>query len=659
MLFWEDTPTTKPARGDVPSWKKTGWRPPTELPDLSAAPVIAVDVETYDPDLLEFGPGWARGVGHVVGVSIATHDGAWYLPIRHTLGENLPESEVFAWLRRTLGNSRQPKVGANLLYDVGWLRQEGVIVRGPLYDVQFAEALIDEAAPVNLDALGAKYVGEGKTTNDLYTWCAFAYGGKPTSEQRKNIWRAPTELVGPYAEQDAALPLKVLRMQWPILEKYGLLRVFDMECRLISLLIEMRFQGVRVDVVGAERLRKQFLARERELHAKLDAIAGTHVDINSAPHLAHLFDKMGLPYPKTEKGNPSFTGAFLAKLDHPIGALIREIRKYEKARVTFLESYILDAHVNGRVYGQFHPLRGDEDGTRSGRFSSSTPNLQNIPARDEEMAPMIRGLFLPDEGHAAWRSYDYSQIEYRFFLHYAVGKGADEARAQFCAHPNTDYHEFALDLVAPVAGWDISTKEKRKKWRKPVKNINFGLIYGMGVKKLAAMLGMRFDEAKRLFDAYHSAIKFAKPTIDAAMREAEQNGYITTILGRRSWFDLWEPCDTFAQALPREEALRRYGTRIRRAHTHKALNRRLQGSAADLMKLAMLKCWEDGIFDETGVPRLTVHDELDFSDPGGKDAAFREMKHVMETAIPLLVPVKADAEIGPDWGHLHDLEDAA
>jgi DNA polymerase I-like protein with 3'-5' exonuclease and polymerase domains len=334
------------------------------------------------------------------------------------------------------------------------------------------------------------------------------------------------------------------------------------------------------------------------------------------------------------------------------------IRKYDKLRGTFIESYILQSAVNGKVYGQFHPLRGDSNGTRSGRLASSTPNLQNLPSRDEELAPLVRGIFCPDPGHERWVKIDYSQIEYRFMIHYALGPGSEEARTHFNTHPDTDYHEMTLDLVAPAAGWDISTAALRKKHRKPIKNINFGLIYGMGVDKLSRSLGLTAKEGKDLFAAYHRGVPFAKPTMDYAMSEAAESGTVSTILGRKSRFNLWEPAtwgsDTLA--LPYEEAILRYGN-IRRAYTHKALNRRLQGSAADLMKMAMWKCWESGVFHATGVPRLTVHDELDFSDPGGRREAFREMKRILETAIPLKIPVRADADAGPDWGNVTECKE--
>lgn len=657
-MFWEDVQTDR-VRGEVirpqPPIPDTGWVTPKEFPRLESAPVICLDTETWDPELLERGPGWARGIGHVVGVSIAVpnHPG-WYFPVRHTIQPetNMDPEKVFRWLGDALG-TQTPKVGANLLYDVGWLAEEGVPVNGPLFDVQFAEALLDESAEVNLEALCRRYLGMGKVTDMVYQWCADFYGGNANGAQRKNLWRAPPCLVGPYAIGDVELPLKILEKQWPQLEKEGLLPLFEMENGLIPLLVAMRREGVRVSVPRAEQTRDQLSLKAREGGKRLRDLVGFDVNVNAPDSLAKAFDKVGVAYGKTATGKPSFTKEFLSGLEHPVAQSIMDVRKYEKLRGTFVESYILDSHVNGKVYGQFHTLRGEGNGTRSGRLASSTPNLQNLPSRDEELAPLVRGIFIPDEGHERWVKIDYSQIEYRFMIHYAVGAGSEEARALFNAEPDTDYHEMALDLVAPAAGWDISTKELRKARRKPIKNINFGLIYGMGIDKLSRSLGLSGKEGKELFAAYHRGVPFAKPTMDLAMAEASDNGTIRTILGRKSRFDLWEPKrwgDADSGALPYEKALLKWGS-IRRAYTHKALNRRLQGSAADLMKMAMYRCWKEGVFARTGVPRLTVHDELDFSDPGGRADAFTEMRHIMETAVPLSIPVRADADVGPDWGH--------
>lgn len=656
-MFWNEPPAVKGSGPRVaavmPDIPETGWKVPTTLPDLSTSAVIALDTETWDPDLKQAGPGWARGVGHVVGVSLADDKGGcWYFPLRHEIHpeDNWDPEIFFPWLSKTLGDPSQPKIGANIIYDIGWLQQEGVFVVGDIYDVQYAEALLHESAKVSLEVLGQKYLGEGKDSNLLYQWCADYYGGMPNSDQRKNIYRSPAKLTGPYAESDADLPLRIIAEQWGLLDKEGLLDLFKMECELIPLYIEMRFAGVTVNIPYAEELRETLTSREKEYQEQLNSLVGFKVNTNAGASLAKAFDSIGLSYPRTAKGAPSFVKDFIEALDHPVGQLIREVKNSQKLRSTFVESYILNSHVNGKVYGQFHPMRGEKGGTRSGRLSSSTPNLQNIPSRDEILAPLIRGLFIPDVFHKCWRKYDYSQIEYRFMVHFAVGAAGDRARAMFNANPDLDYHDFAQQLIKDKLGIFIE--------RKPIKSINFGLIYGMGKAALAHRLGLTLAETNDIFKSYFDAVDFAKPTMDAAMDEAKSTGIITTILGRKSRFDLWEPAQwgSKAKPMPLEKALRLFKD-IQRASTHKALNRKLQGSAADQLKFSMLKCYKDGIFDETGVPRLTVHDELDFSDEGGHDEAFKEMKHIMETALPLRVPVKVEGEIGPDWGHVEKIED--
>jgi DNA polymerase I-like protein with 3'-5' exonuclease and polymerase domains len=659
-LWWDERPQPRGARERVlrpmPPIPETGWQPPRDFPNLSAARVIALDTETYDPDLLTHGPGWARGKdkGHIVGVSIsADDDGKWYFPVRHTIEPhyNLDADHVFAWLRHTLANPWQPKVGANLVYDIGWLEEEDVVVAGDLFDVQLAEALLTERGDVNLDHLGEKYLGQGKQTSLLYRWLADWYGGEATGKQRANIWRATPRLVGPYAEDDAVMPLRIARKQWAEIARQGLSEVLNMENGLIRLMVKMRQVGVSVDVDRAEGLRNTLLGMQQTAQTQLDLLAGTPVNVNSAEDLAQAFDAVAVKYPRTPpteakpEGRPSFTKTWLEHCGHPIAGLVKEIRRVAKLRGTFIESYILDSHINGRIHGQFHLLRGDHEGTRSGRFSSSTPNLQNIPSRDKELAPLVRGIFIPDYGHKQWRRYDYSQIEYRFLVHFAVGLGADEARQRYANDPDTDYHEFVIAIIRELTGYELD--------RKPAKNINFGLIYGMGILKLLRTLGLDKREGKILFEAYHSALPYVRKTMEAIADEANRTGIITTILGRRSRFELYEPASYGVEgpALPYELAIRRYGM-VKRAHIHKGLNRKLQGSAADIIKKAMFECWRRGVFDATGVPRVTVHDELGFSDPGDQDEAFAEMHHILETALPLRVPVRCDLECGPDWGHV-------
>lgn len=656
-LFWEDVPTSRKrgerVLGPLPEIPATGWTTPRELPDLTRAPVIAFDCETYDPNLTTIGPGWARGDGHIVGISAAIPGHRWYFPIRHEVEPemNMDPELVLKWARHMFDTPDIPKVGANLIYDVGWLRQEGVKVSGKLYDVQFAEALLNESSKVNLEALGQKHCGVGKETDLLMDWCMNYYGsGK--KNWRKDIYRAPVSLVGAYGEQDASLPLDVLNKQWPLLQAEGQAELFDLECSLIYLLVDMRYKGVCIDVDKADELRATLQGRENVIQEQLDAKAGKAINVNAADSIRKMFDGAGLSYPKTKTGKPSFKKEFLTNHPHELPQLVTQIRALQKLRSTFVEGYMLNSHKNGFIYGSFHPLSGTDGGAKTGRLASSDPNLQNIPSRTEE-GKLIRQAFIMDRGHHHWRKYDYSQIEYRLLAHFATGDGADLIRQAYLNDPRTDYHNQTAVLIEQITGIKLQ--------RSQTKNINFGIAYGMGLAKLAADLGVSMAQAQELMEAYHNGVPFAKATMQALSDHAEQYGYNVTILGRRTRFNTWEPRDFNDKRppLPYDEAVREYGTNIKRAYLYRTLNYTLQGSSADMMKKAMAKCYYDGIFDVTGVPRLTVHDELDFSvteDTPAMREAFREMHHIMQTVIPLRVPVICDLEIGPNWGDVHEVD---
>lgn len=659
-LFWEDRPSSRKRGqrelGPIPPIPETGWTTPTELPDIRRYPAIAFDVETYDPELESHGPGWARGKGHIVGISAAVTGHRWYFPIRHEVEPemNMDPDMVLRWAKAMLETPDIPKVGANLIYDIGWCRQEGINVQGRLMDVQFAEALLNESSKVNLETLGTKYTGKGKETDILEEWCRNYYGtGK--KNWRKDIYRAPVSLVGHYGEADASLPLEVIQCQWPLLEAQGLLDLFDMENNLIPLLIDMRYKGVSIDVPYSEQLSDTLKQKERDVQAILDDKAGKAINVNSGASLAKMFDAAGLTYPKTADGNPSFRKEFLEHHPHELPQLVTRIRGLAKLRGTFVDGYLLGSHVEGKVYGSFHPVSGTEGGAKTGRFASSDPNLQNIPTRSEE-GKLIRKAFIADFGHDHWRKYDYSQIEYRLLAHFAVGEGADAIRNAYLSDPRTDYHSQTAALIEQITGIALS--------RSHTKNINFGLAYGMGLAKLAKDLGVSTKEAQELMKAYHKGVPFVKTTMDTLSDFAQATGYNQTILGRRTRFDTWEPAGWGEKgtALPYAAALSKYGTNIKRAYLYRTLNYTLQGSSADMMKAAMVKCYQDGIFDVTGVPRLTVHDELDFSvehNDARTNEAFQEMRQIMQTVIPLKVPVICDLEAGPNWGDVEELPLAA
>lgn len=653
-FFWEDLPT-KEGRSNyarpIPPIPETGWRAPTEFPRLADVKVLGLDVETKDPALLTKGPGWRRQGdegANLVGISVATEDNrSWYFPIGHEFApeQNMDRGAVLRWARDNLCTDGQTKVGANLMYDVDALWSSGVPVTGPFVDVQWAEALLDEnRRTYALDALAASYLGRTKVKDELKDWAVKAYG---EDNYRANIYRCPASLVGPYAEGDAGIPLELYAMQRRQLVADGLDSLFDnIETPLLPQLVKMRHRGVRVDVEYAKRLDDELTQAMALVDAKLKALAGRAVDVNSRSDLVRLFDTAGVVYPRTEQGAPSFAKDFLEFCEHPAAQLIVERRKFAKYRDTFVRGYVLDMHVNGKLHALFHPLRGDENGTVSGRFSSSLPNLQNIPARDPSWGPRLRALFVPDDGEE-WLRHDWSQIEYRFLAHYARGPSGNTVRARYREDPATDFHVMTQQLIQAETGVLLD--------RKPVKNINFGLCYGMGKAKLTHDLNLDAAGGERLFAAYHAGVPFVKATYDAVQSAATVNGRITTVCGRRARFPLFEPVfgasDT-THALPEAEARQKYGGRVRRAYTHKALNRLLQGSAADLMKVAMVKLDKSGVVAALGPMLLTCHDETGHSKPRTKEGeeAAQEVKHIMETCLELRVPIIAEQSVGANWG---------
>lgn len=651
-MFWQDLAAPKAGRGtpvaramiETPA---TGWLAPKDFPNLSAAKRIVIDTETKDPDLRSKGPGVRRD-GKMVGLAVGTDDACWYFPMRHEVEPelNMDPAAVIAWAKDALAGP-QDKIGANLLYDMDYLASEGVEVGGRWLDVQIAEPLLDEnRRTYALEALAQDHLGEGKTANELDKWVKRAYGNG--SHPHEDIYRCSPRLVGPYAEGDVFLPPRILDKQLAKLSAEGLDELWQIETDLLPMLLAMRRFGVRVDMQRAQLVDDELSQGIDLARARLKALAGFDVNVNGSSHLVRLFDKAGVTYPRTAKGNPSFTAEWLEHNSHPACVLISEVRKLTKYRDTFIRGYIFGTAINGRIHCLFHSLRSDENGTVSGRFSSSQPNLQNIPVRDEVWGPRIRSVFIPESG-MEWQRHDWSQIEYRFLAHYGFGKNAREVQRMYTENPDTDFHI----MVAELTGLD----------RKPAKNVNFGLVYGMGPPLLAATLGMDIETAKReVFDVYHARVPFVKEIYDHASNNAAARGYVKTILGRRARFERWEPvrrgkktADTGGDdvySLPYAAAKSKWGDAIRRAFTHKSLNCVLQGSAADLMKKAMVEIWKSGVYRVIPVAHLTVHDELDHSAPPTKEAmeAITTVKRIMETTIKLRVPVIAEHEHGPSWG---------
>ena len=615
----------------IPLFKpQTEWLPPEEFPDLTQACEIAIDLETKDPNLnIRMGSGSVVGVGEVVGVSVATEDFCAYYPIAHEGGGNMDRKMVLKWLKDLL-LTPSDKIFHNAMYDVCWLRSLGLKINGRIIDTMIAAGLVDEnRLRYDLNGVCRDYIKKGKDESALYE-AAKSWGVDPKAE----MYKLPAMYVGSYAERDAQLTLEL----WQILKNEILIQdigaVFKMEMELFPCLVDMRFLGVRVNQEQAAIEKKTLVEQEKKMLGEVLVSTGIEVQIWAARSIAKVFDKLGLPYDRTVKTEaPSFTKNFLANHPHNVVKCIAKAREINKAHTTFIDT-ILKHSQKGRIHAEINQLRSEGGGTVTGRFSMNNPNLQQIPARNKELGPRIRSLFIPEEG-CQWGCFDYNQQEPRLVVHYASLQnlyGVDEVVEAY-KNEDADFHKIVADMA------DIP--------RTQAKTINLGLFYGMGKNKLQAELGVSKLQAEDLFRTYHAKVPFVKMLMDAVMKRAQDSGKIRTLLGRLCRFPLWEP-NQFGihKALPHDQALLEHGPGIRRAYTYKALNRLIQGSAADMTKKAMIELHKECI-----IPHVQVHDELDISVKDDKEA--RQIVQIMETSVELEVPNKVDYEAGENWGNIN------
>ena len=603
---------------------QTEWLPPESFPDLSKYDEIAIDLETKDPDLKSMGSGSVIGNGAVVGIAVAVEGWSGYYPIAHEGGGNMDIRMVLNWFTDVL-KTPAIKIFHNAMYDVCWIRSMGLEIQGKIVDTMIAGSLVDENRfRYDLGSLGRDYVGIGKNEAVLKE-TADHWGIDAKSE----MYKLPAMYVGEYAEQDALLTLKLWQEMKKQIEHEDVQSIFDLETELFPCLVDMRFLGVRVDVQAANQLKKQLVAEEESSLLKVKKETGIDIQIWAARSIAKVFEKLNLPYDVTAKTQaPSFTKNFLQNHPHPVVQQIARAREINKSHTTFIDTILKHSH-KGRIHAEINQIRSDQGGTVTGRFSYNNPNLQQIPARNKELGPRIRSLFIPEEG-CTWGCFDYSQQEPRLVTHYAALDGLYGVEEVLDAYNDgeADFHR----IVAEMANIP----------RSQAKTINLGLFYGMGKNKLQAELGVSKENAEDLFRTYHDKVPFVKMLMESVMRRAQDRGRVRTLLGRRCRFNLWEP-NQFGihKALPHEEALTEHGPGIKRAYTYKALNKLIQGSAADMTKKAMVDLYKEGI-----VPHIQVHDELDISVDDNAD----KIKQIMESAVELEVPNKVDYESGPNWG---------
>jgi|TARA_R100000030_G_scaffold67228_1_gene51271 DNA polymerase I-like protein with 3'-5' exonuclease and polymerase domains len=634
---------------------QTEWLQPKEFPDLSKYNEIAIDLETRDPELKKRGSGSVVGLGEIVGFAVAVEGWKGYYPIAHETGPNMDRDKVIKWFTDVCALPAT-KIFHNAMYDVCWIRKLGIKINGLVLDTMIAASLIDENRySYTLNTLSWAYLKKGKNEAKLVE-AAKSRGLDPKAD----MWRLPPMEVGEYAEKDAELTLELWQLFKKIIQEQNLKNIFDLETNLFPCLVDMRFLGVRVDVDKAHELKQQLALQEEILLHNIKKESNIDIQIWAAASIAKVFDSLNLSYELTSKTKaPSFTKNFITNHSHPVVQLIAEARKINKVRTTFIDTIIEHEHC-GRIHADINQIRSDDGGTVTGRFSYSNPNLQQIPARDPVTGPMIRSLFIPDD-KCKWGCFDYSQQEPRLVAHYALKlelPSVNTIADSYDNDPSTDFHKIVADMA------EIP--------RSQAKVINLGLFYGMGKAKLQAELGVSKEKAEELFTKYHNKVPFVKQLMNKAMKAAESKGEVKTLLDRRCRFPKYEPIlkgsdwGTFVPAEDHERMLelQKMGPTLldedgndtgkknywhenstRRAFTYKALNKLIQGSAADMTKKAMVELYKEGILSH-----IQVHDELDFSVES--DSHADKIKDIMEHAVDLEVPNKVDYESGPSWGEI-------
>lgn len=643
-LFTPNSTWVAPNLNDLPSW--------------DGVKRIAVDIETHDPQLTTLGPGVRRD-GYITGVSFAIEDGpSAYLPIAHQAGGNMDRIQVLNYLRDQAAVFKGDLVGANLQYDLDYLAQNGIKYQPRFFrDVQVAEPLLDELQfTYNLDAIAKRRGVPGKDET-LLKQAADALG----IDKKKQMWRLHAKFVGAYAEQDVRLPLQLLRIQEREIEKQDLWDVYNMESKLLPVLLKMRRRGVRLDFDEMDRIEAWAIIQQDEALAELKRLTGIGLvrsDITKSRLFLPMIEQMGVKIPWTDpsknfpEGQPSLKGDWLDTLAGPIGGLINRARAFNKLNGTFVNSRREHA-INGRVHPTFTQLRSEKPGSnedggaRYGRCASRDPNLQQEPSRHPEIGPRWRRVYLPDDG-GEWLCEDYSQQEPRWAVHFAEAmkqKGAKDAGDRYRNDPNTDSHDMMATIINP--DWpSILEKVIQKRERSNAKNIFLGLCYGEGEAKLCRDLGLPTKmeyrkwankevevagpEGRKILDNFTSRVPWLLGTTKKASSFVRRHGYIRTVGRRKCRF-------------PKKINGRGYDW------TYKAFNRLIQGSSGDQMKTAMVLADAEGF-----KLQLQVHDELDLTIGNRQEA--KDLAEIMVNAVPCSVPHRVDIEIGPNWADLKEMK---
>jgi len=642
--------------------------------NLEGIDTVAIDIETYDPNLKTKGSGAIRKDGFICGIAVATDNDLAYFPLRHSdvFIDFKRDEKIWSVLNEKIfQNEKITKVFHNAMYDVCWIRAvTGMMIKGRIVDTMIAASVIDENRfKYSLDALSKDYLNEEKYKYDLQQK-TLEWSGGTVKDPMTNMHKLPASIVKEYAKQDVNLTYKL----WNLFDKKidevlytkddgeqkTCRQIFELETKLFLCLVDMKFKGVRIDVAKAILFGRHLKKRRDQIIKAIESITTIHVDIWAAASIKKLLDHLCIKdYKVTPKSKmPQLPKDYLRKHNNKCLRMIAKAREYDKAVNTFIDGLLEYVH-EGRIHADINQIRSDTGGTVTGRFSMSNPNLQQIPAKGY-IGGKMRELFIPEEG-CKWGSFDYSQQEPRIVVHYAIKLGlpGTESLQNEFDRDDADFHQIVADMA------NIS--------RKQAKTINLGLFYGMGKIKLQKELGLDQRQAKELFNEYHSRVPFVRQLSQELIAFAKENKLLFTLHDRFCRFDRWEttnkewnpetnrfnevPLYTKEQAMEafKAEMLDKYKENkidanymdyferyYTPAFTYKALNRLIQGSAADMTKKAMVDLHEKDI-----IPHIQIHDELCFSIT---DHEPELIKNIMEQTIPLEVKNKVDFESGLNWG---------
>ena len=661
--------------------------------DLTDIDTVAVDIETYDPNLKTKGLGAIRGDGFICGIAVATGKDTAYFPISHSDTDLSLDKKLKMWEvldEKLFQNEKITKVFHNAMYDVCWIRAvTGKKMKGRIVDTMIAAPVVDENRfKYSLDSLSKDYLNEAKYKYDLQEK-TLEWSKGTIKDPMTNMHKLPASIVKDYAKQDVDLTFKLWKLfnkkidevlytkydedengnrkkdkdgKDIIIEEKRSRKIFELETKLFPCLVDMKFKGVKIDVPKAKELGKRLEKRRDNLIKLIKTRTGIDVQIWAASSLKNLLENQEITdYKKTPKsGMPQLPGNYLRTHKNRFLRFVAKARECDKAKNTFVEGLLGFVH-NERIHADINQIKGEHGGTVTGRFSMSNPNLQQIPSKGY-IGKKMRELFIPETG-SEWYSFDYSQQEPRIVVHYALKlgmAGTNDLQEEFDKE-DADFHQ----IVAEMANIP----------RKQAKTINLGLFYGMGKLKLQKELNLDPQKAKVLFNTYHSKVPFVRQLSQDLSQFAAEEGLLFTVADRFCRFEKWETRDKewnpeinrFNEVTlynTREEAMDGYkleqmekynkltdpecehfDKHYTRAFTYKALNRLVQGSAADMTKKAMVLLYEKGI-----VPHIQIHDELCVSI---KDQETRIMvQETMEQAIKLEINNKVDCEHGPNWGQI-------